>query len=117
MRRDQLPITALHAYAKLNDISFRGVGVQDLGAKGYGLAAERSLDSKDAIEPLNLLHIPHALILCAETVEEHAKFDHHFHDLLDAAGRKVRPIYITSVNSQNADEIFSLSEEMPYCFC
>ena len=93
MKREQLPITALHAYAKLNDISFNGVEVQDLAAKGYGLVAERPLNSEDATEFLNLLHIPHALILCAETVEEHAKFDHQFRQLLDVAGGKVISSY------------------------
>jgi hypothetical protein len=90
MKRAQLPITALQAYAKLNDISFQGVGVQDLGEKGFGLAAERSLDSENTDSP-GLLHIPHAIILCAEVVEEHAKFDQHFRQLLDVAGGKVTP--------------------------
>lgn len=89
MKRDQLPITALHAFAKLNDISFRGVGVQDLRAKGYGLAADTPLSSESTPEPQSLIHIPHALILCAENIEEHAKFDQHFRQLLDAAGGKV----------------------------
>jgi hypothetical protein len=89
MRREQLPITALHAYAKLNDISFRGIGVQDLEGKGYGLAAEKPLDAEGSTEALTLLRIPHSLILCAEAVEEHAKFDQHFRQLLHVAGGKV----------------------------
>jgi hypothetical protein len=91
MKRTQLPISALHAYAKINDISFQNVGVHDLGPKGYGLAAERPLNSEKAQDSPSLLHIPHALILCAEAVEEHAKFDQHFRQLLDVSGRKVTP--------------------------
>lgn len=87
MKREQLPISALPAYAKLNDISFRGVSVRDLGEKGFGVAAEIPLTSGDGGP--SLLHIPHSLILCAETVEEHAKFDQHFRQLLDVAGGKV----------------------------
>lgn len=88
MKRAQLPITALHAYAKLNDISFDGVGVRDLGAKGLGLAADRPLDAETMSSP-NLLHIPHVLILCAEMIEEHAKYDQHFRQLLEVVGGKV----------------------------
>jgi hypothetical protein len=91
MRRTQLPITALQAYAKLNDITFLGVGVLELGAKGYGLAAERPLSSEHLADSTDLLRIPHGLILCTEALEEHAKFDQHFHQLLDAAGGKVNP--------------------------
>jgi hypothetical protein len=101
MKREQLPITVLHAYAKLNDISFNGVGVQDLGGKGYGLAAERPLNAAGSTEAINLLHIPHSLILCAEAVEEHAKFDQHFRQLLDVAGGKVTA-HISLVQIVNA---------------
>jgi hypothetical protein len=90
MKRVQLPITALQAYAKLNDISFEGVGVCELGEKGFGLAADRPLNAEAMSSP-NLLHIPHELILCAGAIEEHAKYDQHFRQLLDAAGQKVMP--------------------------
>jgi hypothetical protein len=90
MKTVQLPITALQAYAKLNDISFQGVGVRELGEKGFGLVADRPLDAETTSSP-NLLHIPHELILSAEAIEEHAKFDQHFRQLLDAAGEKVMP--------------------------
>lgn len=92
MKRTQLPITALHAYAKINDISFQNVRVHNIGSKGYGLAAERPLNSENTLDSVSLLHIPHALVLCAEAVEEHAKFDQHFRQLLDVTGRKVTPI-------------------------
>jgi hypothetical protein len=91
MRKTHLPITALEAYAKLNDITFQGVGVLELGAKGYGLAAERPLGSEHLADTTHLLRIPHGLVLCTEAIEEHAKFAQNFHQLLDAAGGKVNP--------------------------
>lgn len=87
MRRAQLPITALPAWAKLNDASFIDISVQDLGeAKGSGLGTERALSSKETFDVPNLLIVPHELILSAEAIEEHGKVDHHFKQLLDAAG-------------------------------
>jgi hypothetical protein len=91
MRRSQLPITALPAWSKLNDASFIDIRVRDLGGtKGYGLATERVLGSKDTFDVPTLLIIPHDLILSAEAIEEHAKIDQHFKQLLEAAGGKVR---------------------------
>jgi len=93
MRRSHLPITALPAWSKLNDASFIDICVKDLGeAKGFGLATERTLSSKDTFDVPSLLIVPHDLILSAEAVEEHAKVDHHFKQLLEAAGGKVRSI-------------------------
>jgi hypothetical protein len=89
MRRTQLPITTLQAYSKLNDISFFGIAVQDLGPKGFGLIAEQSISSETADDTPCLLTIPHGLILCAQTIEEYAKADQHFHQLLEAAGGRV----------------------------
>jgi hypothetical protein len=90
MRRTQLPITALPAWSKLNDASFIDIGVHDLGqSTGFGLAAERALSSRDTFDVPTLLIVPHDLILSAEAVEEHAKVDRHFNQLLEAAGGKV----------------------------
>jgi hypothetical protein len=90
MRRSQLPITALPAWSKLNDASFIDISVQDLGdAKGFGIATERALSSKDTFDVPTLMIIPHDLILSAEFIEEHAKVDQHFRQLLDAARGKV----------------------------
>ena len=91
MRRAQLPITALPAWSKLNDVSFLDISVQDLGgAKGFGLATEKVLSSKDTFDVPTLLSIPRDQILSAEGIEEHAKVDQHFKQLLEAAGGKVK---------------------------
>jgi len=90
MRREHLPIQAIPAWSKLNDVSFIDIGVQDLGAdKGSGLVTTRALSSKDTYDIPTLLAIPHDLILSAEAIEEHAKVDQHFRELLEAAGGKV----------------------------
>jgi len=98
MQRAQLPITALPAWAKLNDVSFIDISIQDLqSTKGYGLATNRALPvssdlkspSNDDDVPINLLIIPHDLILSTEAIEEHGKVDHHFRELLDVAGGNV----------------------------
>jgi len=93
MHREQLPITALTTWSKLNDVNFLDIRVQDLGgSKGFGLVAERALSSKDTFDIPTLLIVPHDLILSAETVEEHAKVVQHFRQLLDVAGGKVSNI-------------------------
>jgi hypothetical protein len=89
MRRAQLPIEALPAWCKLNDVTFLDTTVKNLGAKGFGLVTERTLSSKDVFDSPTLLLIPNDLVLSAEAVEEHGKVDHHFKQLIDAAGGKV----------------------------
>ena len=101
MRRAQLPITALPAWSKLNDASFIDISVHDLGEeKGFGLATGRRLSSKETFDVPTLLAIPHDLILSAEAIEEYAKVDQHFKQLLEAAGGKVRrPIFLLADSS------------------
>jgi hypothetical protein len=90
MRRAQLPISALPVWSKLNDVSFLDIDVRVLGAKGYGLATERALTSKEETFDIPaLLLVPQDLILSREAIKEHAKVDHHFRQLLNVAGGKV----------------------------
>lgn len=90
MRREQLPITALPAWCKLNDVSFLDVSIQELGTKGYGIAAEKALSSeKETFDIPALLLVPKDLILSREFIDEHAKVDQHFRQLLEATGGKV----------------------------
>jgi len=91
MRRTRLPINALPAWCKLNDISFLGINVQDLGGtKGLSIVTQRPLNSKDIFDIPTLLIVPNDLILSAEAIEGHAKVDQHFRQLLEVAGRKAR---------------------------
>ena len=64
MRREQLPIAALPAWSKLNDVSFIDISIQDFrDSKGSGLITSRALSSKDTYDIPTLLIIPHDLIL------------------------------------------------------
>jgi hypothetical protein len=89
MRRAELPISALPAWAKLNDVVFYDISVQRLEAKGFGFVADRALSSEDTFDIPAMLSIPKDLILCHESVEEHARVDKDFRELLSAAGGKV----------------------------
>ncbi len=90
MHRQHLPITALPAWSKLNDVNFLDINVKDLGQeKGYGLVTSRALSSKDVFDVPTLLIVPHDLVLGAEAVEEYAKVDAHFKQLLESFGGKV----------------------------
>jgi hypothetical protein len=89
MRRTKLPISALPAWCKLNDVTFIDTAVAEIEGKGFGLITERSLSSQDTFDTPTLLLVPSDLILSAAAIEEHAKADHHFRQLLDTAGGKV----------------------------
>ncbi|GAW17112.1 hypothetical protein ANO14919_065620 [Xylariales sp. No.14919] len=87
MRRGQFPLSNLPAWCMLNNITFTGVKATDTEAQGLGLIAENDLDGKnDELPPL--LTIPKELILSAAGVEEYAKENKDFRQLLDAAGRQ-----------------------------
>lgn len=86
MRRTELSVSALPAWAKLNDVVFYDIGVKDIETKGFGLVAERVLSSEEAFDVPALLRLPKDLVLSAETIQEHSKVDKHFRELLSAAG-------------------------------
>lgn len=88
MQRGSFPLTSLPAWCILHNITFTGVAVADTEGRGLGLIAERDLSNEDNELPA-LLTIPHDLILSAESVEEYAKENKDFRELLDAAGRQV----------------------------
>jgi hypothetical protein len=96
MYRETLPITALPAWSKLNDVSFIDIEVQELPeSKGFGLVSSRNLSSEDTYDIPTLLEIPRDLVLSAEAVEEWAKADGNFKELLGAAGGKVLTAFLT----------------------
>jgi len=100
MRRAELPITAIPAWMKLNDVIFYDVSVHGIEGKGSGLLADRPLSSEDTFDMPVLLRVPKDLILSAEAVEEHARVDKDFRELLAAAGGVVRsndlPCHVSS---------------------
>ncbi|KAJ2970258.1 hypothetical protein NQ176_g8274 [Zarea fungicola] len=85
----QLSIDFLPAWAKLQDVQLTKVGMQHIDRKGYGLVSGDGLRASDDVKDvMEIIRIPAGLVLSAATVEEYAKVDHNFKELLDAAGRK-----------------------------
>ena len=90
MHRERLPISALPAWGKINNVSFFDINVKDLGSQGYGITTTRALSSqKETFDIPALLLVPNDLVLSREFIDEHAKVDKHFRQLLDVAGGKV----------------------------
>lgn len=100
----QLSIDAFPAWARLNDVDFNDVQLQQTEGKGFGLIAEKDLnekeegsgdeDAKDGQSPSKetttpLLRIPQDLVLSAAAVDEYAKVDQNFRQLLDITGHRV----------------------------
>ncbi|KAK0735649.1 hypothetical protein B0T21DRAFT_384452 [Apiosordaria backusii] len=82
-----LPIEDLPAWVRLNDVSFDNVEVTDTKDKGYGVLSRKDLTAPEGtVETLQLLAVPYDLILNSFAVEEHAKEDREFKQLLDAVG-------------------------------
>ncbi|ATY66230.1 SET domain [Cordyceps militaris] len=85
----QLSIESLPAWATLQDVKLQQVGMRHIDGKGYGLVAGTGLNaSEEADDALEIMRVPAELVLSGEAVEEYAKVDHHFKQLIEAAGRK-----------------------------
>ncbi|KAK3378072.1 hypothetical protein B0H63DRAFT_235563 [Podospora didyma] len=83
----KISIGDLPAWAHLNSIAFSNIKVAKSEGKGYGVICERDLTSpQDSLDTPALLTVPHDLILNAAAVEEYAKEDRTFRQLLDAVG-------------------------------
>jgi hypothetical protein len=92
MHRTILPLSALDAWSRLNDVTYLDCQTQKFeDARGVGLVTAKKLSSKNTFEKPTLLIIPHDLVLSAEAVEEFAKVDQYFKELLAVAGGKVMP--------------------------
>lgn len=87
----QLSIEAFPAWALLNNVDFINAEIRNIEGKGFGLVAKHDIteDGHDASSPGPFLRIPRDLVLSAEAVEEYAKVDQNFKQLLDAAGHQV----------------------------
>ncbi|KAI1662562.1 SET domain-containing protein [Daldinia decipiens] len=87
MRRGHFSLNDLPAWSTLNGVNFLDVAVANIEGRGNGLVAKKDLISQEGeSEPLTLLTIPKELVLSAEGVEEHAKENKYFRQLLDIAG-------------------------------
>ncbi|RYO83120.1 hypothetical protein DL766_004454 [Monosporascus sp. MC13-8B] len=87
MRGGHFPLDVLPAWCLLNDVTFVDAKVQRIEGRGYGLVAERELRAENDNEALAILKVPRDLVLSSEGIEEYAKENKEFRQLLDAAGR------------------------------
>jgi hypothetical protein len=89
MHRPALPIEGLPAWAHLNGVSFHNIKVTNTEGKGYGVVSDENLEATETADVPPLLTVPHNLVLNAAAVEEYAKEDKNFRQLLDTVGRLV----------------------------
>ena len=85
----QLPIEAFLPWALLNDVELSRAAVQDVKGKGLGLVATGDSHHDDAASTAVYVRVPKDLILSRECVEDYAKVDQNFRQLLEVAGREV----------------------------
>ncbi|KAK3901459.1 hypothetical protein C8A05DRAFT_44899 [Staphylotrichum tortipilum] len=89
MHRPTLPIESLPMWARLNNVSFHIVKLAHTTGKGYGVVCAQDREpTDDASAAAPLLTVPHALVLNAASVDEYAKEDINFRQLLDAVGHR-----------------------------
>lgn len=101
----QLPIEAFPAWAILNNVDFISAEIRNIEGKGFGLVAKNDIEGADgdASGTAAILRIPRDLVLSADAVEEYAKVDQNFRQLLDAAGRQVGASSETQPGIDDAD--------------
>ncbi|EHK26327.1 uncharacterized protein TRIVIDRAFT_35595 [Trichoderma virens Gv29-8] len=88
--QSQLPIEAFPAWALLNNVDFASAEIRNIDGKGLGLVAKHDITEagRDASSSPAIVRIPRDLVLSAEAVEEYAKVDQNFKQLLEVAGRQ-----------------------------
>lgn len=83
MHLQKLPVSAIPAWVKINDISFNAVTISQLtGDRGLGVVGDGGYS--DRTGPLML--VPANLILSVQNVFIFAKSDQHLREVLEAAG-------------------------------
>ena len=82
----QLPPDAFASWASLNDVVFKCVHPGAIPGRGGALLATRDLDlpGADGAEPLMV--VPNDLIMSLERVQQHAKVDQDFREVLESLG-------------------------------
>lgn len=85
-----VPLEDLLAWARLNYVDFGGTRVENVPGKGLGLFTTQSrLHEQQETKAGPLLEIPRDLILSAEAVEDYAKVNKNFRQLLDKVDPQV----------------------------
>ncbi|KAK4168818.1 hypothetical protein QBC43DRAFT_81382 [Cladorrhinum sp. PSN259] len=80
-----LPIEDLPAWARLSTVSFSGVTVTKTAGKGYGVFAMKAMTAAEGtLDTPVLFTVPRELALNTNAIDEYAKEDKKFRQLLDA---------------------------------
>lgn len=89
------PLKDLSAWARLNFVDFLDTKVEDVPGKGLGLFTTRPpIDDGEGGKTRPFLEVPRNLILSAEAVEDYAKVDQNFRQLLEKVGPQVRHSHV-----------------------
>ncbi|GKT49009.1 SET domain-containing protein [Colletotrichum spaethianum] len=89
MAASQLPLETLSTWAMFNDVDLVDVEAREIPGCGLGLVSNKDLSrEEETFDIPTLLRISHELVLSAEAVENYAKVDKNFRQLLDVAGHK-----------------------------
>ncbi|UQC85012.1 SET domain-containing protein [Colletotrichum lupini] len=89
MASTQLPLETLSTWAMFNDVDLVDVEAREIPGCGLGLLSNKELSrEEETFDIPTLLMIPGELVLSAEAVENYAKVDKNFRQLLEAAGHK-----------------------------
>ncbi|KXH58284.1 SET domain-containing protein [Colletotrichum salicis] len=92
MASTQLPLETLSTWTMFNDVDLVDVEAREIPGCGLGLLSNKELSrEKETFDIPTLLRIPGELVLSAEAVENYAKVDKNFRQLLEAAGHKYLP--------------------------
>lgn len=82
----QLPSEALLPWAMLNDVAFDRTVPGRADGRGGALLAKEDLNADNEEESRLLITVPRDLILSLERVQEHAKVDKDFREVLESLG-------------------------------
>ncbi|GKT60530.1 SET domain-containing protein [Colletotrichum tofieldiae] len=89
MAASQLPLETLSTWAMFNDVDLVDIEAREIPGCGLGLVSNKDLSrEEETFDIPTLLRIPQELVLSAEAVENYAKVDKNFRQLLDVAGHK-----------------------------
>lgn len=106
----QLPVESFPAWALLQHVEFDDVAIAQTPDKGYGLVSNNDLEQERIV-----LSVPKDLLLSVDQVDQYAKVDSNFRDLLEAFGQQVysdNATYITESSyllvSQNSGSAISV---------
>ncbi|RFU74061.1 set domain [Trichoderma arundinaceum] len=116
MPPSQLPIEAFPAWALLNNVDFISAEIRNIEGKGFGLVAKDDIPSvgNDVSSAKAILRIPRDLVLSAEAVEEYAKVDQNFKQLLEVAGRQAAVNAKLFALSHEYDELCEQASNLPF---